>query len=104
MSTLKLTLLFFIVLATASCSQVRPFEDRRREPGTEYIYTGSSKPGNPVICYNSLFYTDDEIKNMADELCKKYNPKAKAEHKNTDSFSCRLFVPSKAYYQCVVDK
>ncbi|MBQ8750633.1 MAG: hypothetical protein IJZ30_03230 [Alphaproteobacteria bacterium] len=104
MSTLKLTLLCFIVLAISSCSQVRPFEDRQREPGTVYIYKGSSKPGKPAICYNSLFYEEAEIKEMADDLCKKYQANTKAKLLKVDSFSCRLFVPSKAYYQCDVEK
>lgn len=104
MSTLKLCLLFFVVVNICSCSQFRPFEDRYREPGTEYIYRGSSKPGYPSICYNPMFYNDLEIKDMADKLCKTYDGKTSAELVKKEIFSCRLFVPSKSYYTCVVNK
>ena len=104
MSTLKLSLLFFVILSAGGCSQFQPFEDRYREPGTEYIYRGSSKPGNPAICYNSMFYNDLEIKDRADKLCKAYDEKTTAEFVKKENFSCRLFVPSKSYFTCVVDK
>lgn len=55
MSTLKLSLLLSLVLSVSACSQFAPFEDRRREPGTEYVYVGASKPGRPAVCYNPLF-------------------------------------------------
>ncbi len=101
MSTIKLFLLFFMLAFVGACSQVMPFEDRRREPGTEYIYVGSSKPQAPVICYNSLFYNKEEIKDMADKLCHANDENTKAELVNTEYFSCRLLVPTKAYYKCV---
>ena len=101
LSTIKLSLLFFVLVFVCACSQVTPFEDRRREPGTEYIYVGSSKPGAPVICYNSLFYSKEEINLMANDLCATNDENTKAELVKTDSFSCRLLVPTKAYYKCV---
>lgn len=104
MSTLKLSLLLSLVLGVSACSQVQPFEDRRREPGTEYVYVGASKPDRPAICYNPLFYDKAEIKVMADELCQKHKSGTHAEEVDNDVFSCRLFVPSKAYYKCVADK
>jgi hypothetical protein len=83
---------------------VTPFEDRQREPGTIYIYKGASKPDKPAICYNPLFYSKDEILERANKLCQENNPKTHAEFVDVDYFSCRLFVPSKAYYKCVEDK
>lgn len=100
LSTLKLSLLLFMLIILNACSQFTPFEDRRREPGTEYIYVGSSKPGFPVICYNPSFYKQEKITDMAEKLCQKYDTNTHATFIKNDSFSCRLFVPSKAYYEC----
>lgn len=104
MSTLKLSLLLSMFFLISACSQFAPFEDRRREPGTEYVYVGASKPGRPAICYNPLFYDREEVKAKADELCRQHKEKTHAEEIDNDIFSCRLFVPSKAYYKCVADK
>ena len=104
MSTLKLSIFIFLCVLVSACSQVTPFEDRRREPGTEYIYVGDSKPGKPAICYNPLFYSKETITNQADELCKANKAGTHAEIIDVDYFNCRLLVPAKAYYKCVVDK
>ncbi len=101
MSTLKFSLLLFLLLSVCSCVQVAPFEDRRREPGTEQIYVGSSKPGAPAICYNPLWENSASIKEKADELCRQNDKATEAELVNVDYFTCRLFVPAKAYYKCV---
>ncbi len=103
MSTLKLSISFFLFFIVSACAQFQAFEDRRREPGTEYIWVGSSKPGEPAICYNPLFYNKEKIKTKADELCKSYQTESHAELVDVDYFSCRLLIPSKAYYKCVVD-
>ncbi len=103
MSTLKLALLLSLVAVVSACSQIAPFEDRRREPGTERVYIGASKPGAPAICYNPLFYNEAEVKSVADRLCAEYKPGTHALKRDNDIFTCRLFVPSKAYYKCVAD-
>lgn len=104
MSTLKLSILLFLCALVSACTEFAPFEDRRREPGTEYVYVGASRPGHPAICYNPLFYSKEEIKERADALCQSHQKNTHAEFVNVDYFTCRLFVPSKAYYKCVVDK
>ena len=105
MSILKLSIFIFLCVVTTACSQFAPFEDRRREPGTVYIYVGESKPGKPALCYNPMFYDKDgNVLEQADKLCKEYDAKTHAEFVDVDYFSCRLFVPSKAYYKCVADK
>lgn len=103
MSTLKLSISIFLFIFAAGCTQFSAFEDRRREPGTEYIWVGASKPDKPAICYNPLFYSQEDIKEQADEICKKQKENTHAKLVDIDYFSCRLFVPSKAYYECVVD-
>lgn len=104
LSTLKLSLLFFMLIFLNACNQFAPFEDRRREPATERIYVGSSKPTHPVICYNPLFHNKNKVEALAQGVCSKNVPDSTATLIKDDSFSCRLFVPSKAYYECVVDK
>ncbi len=104
MSTLKFSLLLSVLMSVSACSQIAPFEDRRREPGTEYIYVGSSKPGAPAVCYNPLLDKEAEIKEIADDLCQANDLSTEAELVNIDYFTCRLFVPSKAYYKCVPKK
>ena len=104
MSRLKLFLLLFSTIYVCSCAEFRPFEDRYREPGTEYIYKGSSKPSSPAICYNPLFYDKNKIDAIADKLCKLHNPNSNARFNKKEVFSCRLLVPTKAFYNCVVDK
>lgn len=104
MSTLKLLTLFFLCVIVAGCAQLKPFEDRRREPGTTYVYKGASKPEKPAICYNPLWNDRADADAMADELCKENKADTHAEFNKIDYFSCRLFVPAKAYYKCVADK
>ncbi len=103
MSTLKLSLLLSLLFCLSACAQFGPFEDRRREPGTEYVYVGASKPGRPAVCYNPLFTGKEKLQAMADGLCQKYKKNTRAVSVDRDYFSCRLFVPSKAYYKCVAD-
>ena len=103
MSTLKLLISIFLFTLVSACAQFEAFEDRRREPGTEYIWVGSSKPQAPAICYNPLFYSQEELKEKADEICRKNQADTHAELVDISYFSCRLLIPSKAYYKCVAD-
>ena len=104
MSTLKLSTLFFLCVITSACTQLTPFEDRRREPGTAYVYVGASKPSAPAVCYNPIWNDREETKAMADEICRQNKTGTHAEFTDVDYFSCRLFVPVRAYYKCVADK
>lgn len=104
MSTLKLSTLFFLCVIVAGCAQLKPFEDRRREPGTQQVYVGASRPQTPAICYNPLWNDKDDTKAIADELCRQNKAKTHAEFVKVEYFSCRLFVPAKAFYKCVDDQ
>ena len=104
MSRLKLSILIFLCAIVSACTQLTPFEDRRREPGTQAVYYGSSRPGKPAICYNPLFYSKEDILERANKMCQEQKAGTHAEYVDTDYFSCRLLIPSKAYYKCVVDK
>lgn len=104
MSRLKFSLLLSLLVSTVACSQIEPFEDRRREPGTDYVYAGESKKDSPVICYNPLFTDMEELQKQADELCQAERPDTYAVLQNKEYFSCRLFVPSKAYFSCRSDR
>lgn len=88
----------------AGCTQFAAFEDRRREPSNVNVWIGESKPGKPAICYNPLFYSKEKIQIKADEICREYNANSHAEFVGVDYFSCRLLIPAKAYYTCVIDK
>lgn len=101
MSTLKLLISIFLFILVSACTQFEAFEDRRREPGTEYVWVGASKPEKPAICYNPLFYSKEKIKEKADEICRQNKANTHAELVDIDYFSCRLLIPSKAYYKCV---
>lgn len=104
MSTLKLSTLFFLCVIVAGCTQFRPFEDRRREPGTQQVYVGASRPNAPAICYSPLWNDREDTQAMADELCKENKADTHAEFTDVDYFSCRLLIPAKAYYKCVPNK
>ena len=104
MSTLKLSMLFFLCVIVAACAQLKPFEDRRREPGTEYVYVGASKPNAPAVCYNPLWNDKSDAEKIANDKCKELDALSHAEFVDVDYFSCRLFVPARAYYKCVADE
>lgn len=103
MSTLKLSISIFLFIFITGCTQFAAFEDRRREPGKERIWVGSSTPKKPAICYNPLFYSQEDIKEKADAICQSNKKGTHAEFVDVDYFTCRLLVPSKAYYRCVKD-
>jgi hypothetical protein len=46
----------------------------------------------------------EELQKQADELCRAERPDTHAVLKNKKYFSCRLFVPSKAYFSCRSDR
>ena len=104
MSTLKLSILLFLCVIVSACAQLKPFEDRRREPGTEYVYVGASTPQAPVICYNPLWHENEQVDSLADSICKQKNNAMHAELVNKEYFNCRLFIPARAYYKCVADE
>ncbi len=104
MSSLKITALVLLLTTLSACSLFEPFEDRRRNAGElnpERLYTGRSKPDAPAICYNGLWTTDAELQQIADAQCQKYNPDSHAQRQGKTSFSCKLFLPSHAYFKCV---
>ena len=95
-----LWLLLFIV---GACSLTDPFVDRRREAGRpkDNLYVGSSKPDAPVICYNGLRTSFDEVQKMADEECVKHDTGTAARLDDEEVFACRIMTPTKAKFQCV---
>lgn len=84
-------------LIVSGCSQVYPFIDSRREAGQKET-VGASKPEAPVVCYG-LFGEEADRDQLANEECAKQGKKAVFKEKNY--FSCKLFTPARAFYECV---
>jgi hypothetical protein len=97
-------IVLFILCLTAACSLVEPFVDRRRNAGVENIndlYVGRSTPTSPAICYNGLIADDEQIQALADKECEKHNTGTHAVKTHSTNFTCKIFLPSHAYFKCV---
>lgn len=103
MSSLKNICIIFVLFFLTACSLFDPFIDRRRNAGAdlEHLYVGRSTPENPAICYNGLWTTSEELQTLADAECQKQGTGKRAIFTQATSFSCKLFLPTHAYYQCV---
>ncbi len=103
MSSIKNILTAAILLFLTACSLFEPFIDRRRNAGAdlEHLYVGRSKPESPAICYNGLWTTEDELQALADAECQKHGTGVRAEKTGTTTLTCKLFLPTHAYYKCV---
>lgn len=83
--------LFFLFLLSGCC----PFLDTRREAGS-LTPVGQSMPDRPAVCYNGWLNDMSEVQKIADESC----ATGKAVLKNETSFSCTLFYPKTAFFEC----
>ena len=92
----KLVFLFLMGFVTA-CSQFEPFEDMRREAGLVQT-VGQSSDNRPVICYNPIWHSEDQLQTLANTACAR--TKRKAVLQDTHFFACRLVNPATAIYQC----
>ncbi len=104
MSSLKIVTAILIVCGLSACALFDPFVDRRRNAGAQdisHLYVGKSKINAPAICYNGLWTDEQTLQNMADDECQKHNTGTHAIKTHKTSFSCKLFLPSHAYYKCV---
>lgn len=103
MSSLKIINITLLVAMLCSCSQFRPFVDRRREAGVKdltRLYVGKSTPQNPAICYNSLYTPYADVKKLADEVCIKEKTGTHATPVKQTLFTCRILVPNHFYFKC----
>lgn len=92
------------MLCITACSLGQPFIDRRRNAGAvdkNHLYVGQSTPDRPAVCYNGLWTSEEELQTLADAECQKHHPGTHAKKIDDSSFSCRLFLPSRAYYKCI---
>lgn len=104
LSSIKIITATLFLISLTACSLFEPFIDRRRNAGVRDIrrlYVGKSKPEAPAVCYNGLWTTEDELQQLADAECVKNNTGTHAEKINTTHFSCKLVLPSHAYFKCV---
>lgn len=104
LSRVKILNILLLSALICGCNTLDPYVDRRRNPGTSDIsklYTGRSKIDAPAICYNPLLSNMEKLQTMADEECTKHNTGTHAEFINKEEFSCKLLLPTTAFYKCV---
>lgn len=104
MSSLKIMTAVFIFFAVGACSLFQPFVDRRRNAGVQdmsRLYVGRSKPQAPAICYNKLWTDEAQVQKMADAECQKQGTGSHAEKTSESSLTCKVFLPTHAYFKCV---
>lgn len=103
LSSLKFYIACLLLFVISGCSLFQPFVDRRRNPGVSdmsMLYVGESTPEAPVICYNPLFTGDEELQQMADEVCVNEETGDYAELVDKSYFDGKLLLPVRAYYKC----
>lgn len=94
------------MLFLSGCSLFNPYVDRRRNPGVSdvaLLYTGPSRPNQPVICYNPLLTDDEELQKMADDECVKNQTGTRAVFVKKTYFDGKLLLPNHARYVCTDD-
>lgn len=104
LSSIKMATVAFIFLFSAGCSLLDPFVDRRRNAGAEdirHLYVGRSRPEAPAVCYNGLWTDEKTIQEIADAECLKQKTGSHAQKTNQTSFTCKMFLPTHAYFKCV---
>ncbi len=103
MSSLKFYIACLLLFCMCGCGLFKPFVDRRRNPGVSDVnalYVGESKPDAPVICYNPLVTGNDELQQIADDVCVNEETGDYAEFVKKSYLDGKLLLPSRAYYRC----
>lgn len=106
MSSQKLIFMSIIAFFIAGCSILDPYVDRRRNPGAQdlsKLYSGPSTPENPVICYNPIHTTQEDLQKMADGECQKQKTGTRAEFIKKTRFDGKLLLPYHNHYKCIKD-
>lgn len=103
LSSLKNIFLAVFLFFLTACSLFDPFVDRRRNAGAdlEHLYVGRSTKENPAICYNGLWTSEEQLQSLADAECQKHGTGTHALKTGKSTLTCKLFLPTHAYYQCV---
>lgn len=104
LSSLKIYIAGLLLIILSGCSIFQPFVDRRRNPGVSDVnklYKGQSKPDAPVICYNPLWTDEQEIRQMAEDVCITEETGDTAELIDKSYFDGKLLLPVRAYFKCV---
>jgi len=104
LSSIKILSAFILISQLCACGSLDPYIDRRRNPGTSNLsklYTGQSKKDAPAICYNSLLSQENELQELANAECIKNDTGTHAEFIKKENFSCKVLLPSTAFYKCV---
>ena len=93
---LRFAALLPLALATAACSQP-PFIDR---PLTGTMRLAKEIPNTVFVCYNASSTTPAEVTALAREECGRTG--RVAEFVTQTYYQCRLLVPTRAEFRCVV--
>lgn len=104
LSSLKFYIACLLLFCMCGCGVFKPFVDRRRNPGVSdpnMLYVGESKPWAPVICYNPLITGDEELQQMADNVCINEETGDYAEFVKKSYLDGKLLLPARVYYKCV---
>lgn len=104
MSSIKIISAALILGSLTACSLFDPYIDRRRNAGVQdkqLLYQGRSKVDAPAVCYNGLWTSEKELQDLADAECRKHQTGTRAVKVSTSSLTCKLLLPSHAYFKCV---
>lgn len=104
LSSVKILSAILFVSQLCACGILDPYIDRRRNPGTSdpsKLYSGQSKPDAPAVCYNPLLNDMETLQTLADEECVKHSTGTHAEFVTKEGFSCKVLLPTTAFYKCV---
>jgi len=93
---MKKSILGFALFLSA-CGQLSPFVDAHREAGQVQL-VGQSTPDKVAVCYNPLWSEKEQVEELAHQECAKTN--RQAVYDSTKWFSCCLFNPTTAFYDC----
>lgn len=104
MSRFKFGFVLLPCLLLAACSQFSPYIDRRRNvdaTSAAQLYVGPSKPDAPVICFNKLTASMEDIQKLADAECVEQETGSRAVFVKETVFTCKLLLPNHMYFKCV---
>ncbi len=91
---MRTLIVIFGWLFLGSCAA---FIDARHTAG-QVQTVGQSTATRPAVCYNPLWNDESERALLAEQECQKKN--LHAVFQDTQYFSCCLFFPNTAFYQC----
>ena len=87
----------FLIAISLMMTACAPYLDARKEAG-QISTVGQSRADSPAVCYNPLWTDQAQVDALANQECRKQNKQAVFREKTY--FSCSLFNPNTAFYEC----